>query len=160
MAKVFDEWVDFVLEREGGLTNDPQDPGGLTNFGVDQRSHPNVDIRNLTRDQAVEIYRTAYWTGTKADQLSDAVAFVYGDIAVNQGAGAAAKLLQQALGVTADGNVGPATIAAAGKADQHALAAELTARRVLRYATTANVDRFGLGWMRRAVASFETAITL
>ncbi len=158
MPDIFTAWVTFVLSQEGGLTNDPADPGGLTNFGIDQRSHPQVDIRHLTRDGAIEIYRTSYWQASHADQLPAPVALVYADAAVNQGLGAAARLLQQALEVTVDGAIGPATLAAANRHDARALATEFTARRVLRYAETDHVDHFGLGWMRRAQAALVLAL--
>ncbi len=157
MTDIFTTWVNFVLQQEGGLTDDPHDPGGLTNFGIDKRSHPNLDIRALTRDQAIEIYRRESWIGTKADQMPPAIAIVYADTAVNQGAGTAAALLQQSLGCKVDGSVGPVTLTAAAKSDARAAAAEFTARRVLRYAGTPGMERYGLGWMRRAVAALNLA---
>ena len=160
MSDIFTLWVNFVLSREGGLTNDANDPGGLTNFGIDQRSHPQVDIRHLTRDQAVEIYRTSYWQASHADKLPPPVALVYADAAVNQGLGEAARLLQQALDVTVDGAIGPATLAAVARHDPAALATEFTARRVLRYAETDHLADFGLGWMRRAQAALALALWL
>ena len=51
----FDDIIEIVLEHEGGYVNDPKDPGGETNFGVAKRSHPDVDIKNLTKEVAKEI---------------------------------------------------------------------------------------------------------
>jgi lysozyme family protein len=51
----FDLAVEFVLRHEGGLVHNPHDPGGTTNFGISQRAYPEVDIGNLTRDEAKEI---------------------------------------------------------------------------------------------------------
>ena len=158
MIDVFATWVNFILQQEGGFTDDPNDPGGPTNFGL--IASDGIDPHTVTRDQAIAVYRTKYWTATKADQLPPAVAIVYADAAVNQGAFAAAKMLQQAAGVTVDGNVGPATINAAIRANPHDLSQELTARRLVRYATTAHFDHFGLGWMRRAVAALTLSSTL
>ncbi len=45
----FDEIIEVVLHHEGGYVNDPDDPGGETNFGIAKRSHPDVDIANLTK---------------------------------------------------------------------------------------------------------------
>ena len=53
--------IETVLANEGGICNVSGDPGGLTNFGISQRSYPNVDIRNLTRDAAAAIYRRDFW---------------------------------------------------------------------------------------------------
>ena len=60
----FEAMIDFVLQwevvkdRQGNVIaeDDPDDPGGLTKYGIDQRSHPNVDIRNLTEEEAKDIY--------------------------------------------------------------------------------------------------------
>ena len=51
----FDDIIEVVLEHEGGYVNDPKDPGGETNFGIAKRSHPDVDIKNLTKEDAKEI---------------------------------------------------------------------------------------------------------
>lgn len=149
--------VAFALDREGGYSNDPHDPGGETAFGIDKRSHPGVDIKALTREDAIAIYRRVYWAATKADQLPAGLAILYFDACVNQGAGAAAHMLQLALGVTADGVVGPGTLAMAAKAGPPVLT-EYAALRGHRYAETANEDRFGLGWMRRLMACLVLAV--
>ena len=52
MLVKFDEIIEVVLHHEGGYVNDPKDPGGETNFGIAKRSHPDVDIKNLTKDGA------------------------------------------------------------------------------------------------------------
>jgi lysozyme family protein len=57
----FEDAIDYVLANEGGLEVNDADAGGTTNFGLAQRDHPDVDVRALTRDQAVELYRTGYW---------------------------------------------------------------------------------------------------
>ena len=57
----FDEIIEVVLEHEGGYVNDPKDPGGETNFGIAKRSHPDVDIKNLTKEGDKEIYKEVYW---------------------------------------------------------------------------------------------------
>jgi hypothetical protein len=48
--------MQFFFKWEGGYDDDPDDSGGETKFGIDKRSHPNLDIKNLTRDQAMQIY--------------------------------------------------------------------------------------------------------
>ena len=56
MLTEFNDIIEVVLHHEGGYVNDPDDPGGETNFGIAKRSHPDVDIKNLTKDGAKEIY--------------------------------------------------------------------------------------------------------
>ena len=53
----FETAIAFVLNEEGGYSNDPRDPGGETNFGISKRAHPQVDIKNLTLEEAESIYR-------------------------------------------------------------------------------------------------------
>lgn len=48
-------------DKNGGYTNDPDDPGGETKWGISKAAHPNVDIKNLTYEQACEIYAEEYW---------------------------------------------------------------------------------------------------
>ena len=84
----FDDYFEWLMRWEGeAYEDDPDDPGGRTKYGIDQRSHPNVDIRNLTRDQAKAIYRRDYWDAVKADELPPGLRLVVVDIAVNNGKG-------------------------------------------------------------------------
>ena len=48
----FEEIIDNVLESEGGYVNDKDDPGGETNMGISKRAYPDLDIKNLTREEA------------------------------------------------------------------------------------------------------------
>lgn len=64
---LFARCIAFVFESEGGLSEDPNDKGGTTKFGISQRAYPNVDIKNLTRQQAELIYRSD--TGTQAGPM-------------------------------------------------------------------------------------------
>lgn len=61
----------FVLRWEGGgqYTNDPDDPGGETKFGISKRSNPELDIAALTSEKALEIYLDKYWYPSGADDL-------------------------------------------------------------------------------------------
>ena len=62
MKTTFDEIIEVVLEHEGGYVNDPHDAGGETNFGIAKRWYPDVDIKNLTKEQAKKIYHQDYWS--------------------------------------------------------------------------------------------------
>ncbi len=53
--------IQKTLVNEGGCVNDPVDPGGETNMGISKRQYPNLDIKNLTQEQAIEIYKEGYW---------------------------------------------------------------------------------------------------
>lgn len=64
---MFDKAMEFVgrwewgSDKDGGYTNDPADPGGETRWGVSKKAHPKLDIKNLTYEQAKEIYAETYW---------------------------------------------------------------------------------------------------
>ena len=150
----FDRAVEMVIlietggDPNGGYTNDPKDPGGETKWGISKRSFPNEDIRNLTRERAVELYRTEFWDRLRTDELSIPLSIVLFDIAVNQGLPTAVRLLQRACGVAQDGVMGGNTIAAANRFKD--IVVRLSAERAVRYANTANFDRNARGWLRRA----------
>ncbi len=144
--------VSWLLKAEGAESNDPQDPGGLTRFGISQRAHPDVDVAALTEGEAVEIYRTRYWSAYRLDRLPPAIAVAALDAVVNQGPRPAIRMLQHAVRVEMDGIIGAQTIAACYRADPDELLAGYCARRAVYYANLSTFGRFGLGWMRRLFA--------
>lgn len=148
--------VEEVLRSEGGYVHDPQDPGGETNYGISRRSYPNVDIANLTRDEAVAIYYRDFWLAAKCDQLPPSLGVVVFDSAVNQGVGKAIRMLQEAIGVPVDGVIGPQTISRAKLAPKTALV-DFTTHRILHYTGLSGFARFGKGWVSRAVRAALTA---
>lgn len=151
MAELFDKALAIVLRHEGGYVNDPRDPGGETKYGISKRAYPNVDIANLTVEDAAAIYRRDYWDKLRPDELPADLAVVLFDTAVNQGVSRAIRLLQKACGVAQDGVMGPNTIAAANRMKD--IVVRLSAERAIAYANTANFDTFARGWLRRAIAT-------
>jgi lysozyme family protein len=135
----------FVLYIEEGYIED--DAGhGPTNFGINSASHPGVDVKALTEPEAVEIYRTEYWTPLSLDDLPVGLAVAVCDGAVNHGQVTSVKLLQAALGLPADGLVGPITATAAkrpGVLDVYCSA------RFLRYTQHPKFALYGPTWIRR-----------
>jgi len=121
VAGDFERAIPIILKAEGGYVNNPNDPGGETNFGISKRSYPDVDIKNLTVDQASAIYRSDYWIAARCEDLPWPLSLVHFDCAVNQGVARAARLLQHSVGVTEDGVIGPQTIAAAAAQPQAAV---------------------------------------
>lgn len=81
----FPESVNAVLANEG--TFNPKDGGtGIpVNFGINQKAHPNVEVRNLTQQQAVEIYKTDYWDKFGIELLRPDQQAIVLDAVVNQG---------------------------------------------------------------------------
>jgi lysozyme family protein len=93
MDENFHRIVEFVLAHEGGYSCDPIDPGGETNWGISKAAHPNVDIKNLTREGAIAIYRVAYWDTMKCNDWPFPIDCILFDASVNQGASYAATLV-------------------------------------------------------------------
>lgn len=146
----FERALAFTLPYEGGLINDPNDPGGLTNFGISQRSYPSLDIKNLTIEDAKAIYERDFWKAACCDQLPENIGIAVFDTAVNQGVGVAVRLLQLAVGVDVDGNVGPKTIGAAFRAGDNG-AWMFLIHRGKQYMKTKGIEVWGNNWGQRLV---------
>lgn len=130
---MIDDWqksIAFVLEMEGSaeVENDPLDRGGQTKFGISKSAYPNVDIANLTLDQAKDIYRRDYWAAVHGDELPWPFSIATFDCAVNQGSGIARRILQLALRIEVDGNIGPKTVSAAHAAGEEVVRRFLSLR--------------------------------
>ena len=156
MKTTFEEIIEQVLEHEGGYVNDPYDSGGETNFGIAKRWYPDVDIKNLTKEQAKKIYHTDYWRPAKCDEVPPKLRHIYFDMCVNFGRRGAVKVLQLAANsklrnkIDVDGGIGPATL----KAIQNLELERGRAYRVLRFANLVikkpEQERFWFGWYKRA----------
>lgn len=164
----FIEAVNYVLDHERGFVNDPRDPGGATNMGITYKtlarwrdvsptSITSDDVKNMSRDEAIEIYHAMYWDAVRADKLPPALAYAAFDFAVNSGPVRAVKELQKLIGTTADGLIGGHTLrrlaAVTDKADlvnKYADARLAFMRRIKHPTTKAPLwARFGRGWSRR-----------
>lgn len=145
----FDQCFEKLIHHEGGYVNNPKDPGGETKYGISKRSYPDVDIANLTLEQAKAIYLKDYWQRAKCDELPPSIAFLVFDCAVNSGIGQSVRFLQRAAGVADDGNVGAMTLAAVNRMDSEALAAKFLGQRLDFMTKLTTWDVFGKGWARR-----------
>jgi lysozyme family protein len=151
---------EYLIYHEGGYVNDPKDAGGETKFGISKRSYPHLDIKNLTQDQAKQIYFVDFWIKTKCEDVVDEnVAIKLFDLAVHAGIPQAIKLIQRALRaagthVAEDGIIGPATLAAINKSDPTDLLAALKSEAAGYYRLIASANpsqtRFIEGWLSRA----------
>lgn len=111
MIMTFDEAVEQVLKHEGGYVNDPDDAGGETNYGISKRAYPDLDIANLTIEDAKNIYEKDYWEKAKCHLLPFELRYIHFDTAVNMGISRANKILQESIGgVGVDGIIGPQTL--------------------------------------------------
>ena len=159
MDEKFNKAVDKLLALEGGYVNDPDDPAGETKFGISKRSYPDLDIANLTRDEAIEIYRRDWWKkyGYGRIEYGPLAEKVF-DLAVNMGPHKAHGFLQVSVilsggeQINADGIIGPKTLAAI---NNHPCERYLLARLrllAIKHYLNLNNQRFLAGWIKRALA--------
>lgn len=148
-----------VLDHEGGdaITDDPRDPGGLTKWGISQGAFPHVDIRDLTREQAADIYRRHYWMPVQGDYLPVGIDLCLFAGAVNLGVTGAIRCLQAAVGALVDGEFGPKTMAALMRMKPLDAIALNQSAQIDRYIKLGGFQTFGRGWVIRAVSVAVTA---
>jgi lysozyme family protein len=155
----FETAANDVLQNEGGLSVDPNDPGGTTKYGIAQRWHPNIDVRALTPRQAAEIYRSEYWRfdGVNSQRIANRLL----NMSVNTSLARTVRILQRALAglvagpVVQDGIFGDHTLQFVNAVDETKLIEELKARMAYSHcqdaiANPAQVSEL-LGWLRRDV---------
>lgn len=154
----FDDAFTRLLGIEGGYSDDPHDAGGKTMWGVTEavaRAHGYTgDMRDLPQAFAKMIYRASYWDAAKADQLPDSVRFDVFDAAVNSGVRQAVQWLQTAVGATADGSIGPATLVAANAAGPMA-GAHFLGSRLDAMTNMGGWPSFNKGWARRIASNLR-----
>ncbi|MGC0224911.1 glycoside hydrolase family 108 protein [Pseudooceanicola nitratireducens] len=159
----------ITLKHEGGYVDHPRDPGGATNMGIIRatlakwrgRAVSKQEVRDLSQNEAAQIYRRNYWDAVKGDALPDGMDLVAYDGGVNSGPRRGAQWLQKGLGVSVDGKIGNQTLTAAlncrngVEAIQIACAARMGFLRGLRTFST-----FGRGWSRRVAGIEAEAVAM
>ncbi len=148
----FDDAFTRLLGNEGAYSNDPADSGGETMWGVTKRvaqaNGYTGAMADMTQDQAKAIYKPLYWDAVFGDLLGD-LAFHVFDASVNSGPVQAIRWLQQSLGVSDDGVIGPATKLAIAQSDKSRLALIYNGNRLDFMTGLAAWPNFGKGWARR-----------
>ncbi len=163
----------FILQEEGGYSNDAHDSGGMTMHGIIQREYdkyrkskglPMQWVKKISVDEQNEIYWTEYWLPW-CPSLPAGLDLSFFNIAVNGGPSEATRLLQQALGITIDGDYGGET--------ERAVAAILpehdTISRLIRsfdadeenwYRHLSKFQYFGKDWIGRAQRCRDKSLTM
>ena len=163
----FDLAFERVVGHEGGFTADPKDRGNWTTgvigqgqcngtkFGISAMSYPTLDIKNLTIEQAKVIYKRDFWDRAQADQYDAAIAYQLFDIAVNNGNGNAIRMLQRAVNVADDGQIGPRSIAAVKAMTVTDVIMRLNAERLLFITKLSTWPTYGKGWTNRVAGNLQ-----
>ena len=120
----------FIRAKKRGFANDPLDNGGATMIGVTIGTYrtycrykgkklPSItDLKNITYKEWRDVVHSLFWSKWKADLIEDQnVANMIVDWVWASGQGIGIKRVQKILGVTADGIVGPKTLAAVNSAN-------------------------------------------
>lgn len=166
----FKACLDEVLRHEGGYADHPADPGGATNLGITRKTLaqwrgvvpwwalPKSVVKALERDEAAQIYRSRYWDRVRGDQLPAGLDLAVFDFAVNSGPDRAIRLLQTELGVVADGQIGPLTLAALERRSATELIDTLCERRIAFLKRLPAFPTFGKGWSRRVTAIRQVSL--
>lgn len=161
--------IDRILAYEGGLSLNPADRGNWTSgktgrgklkgtkYGISAMTYPNLDIKNLSRRQAIEIYKHDFYDKLKPSILRDSTVFQLLDFAVNSGIPRASKSLQKAVGTTPDGIIGPITCKAASITDDFDIVFLILADRLEFMASLSVWVSFGRGWAKRIAKNLRHA---
>ena len=165
MINNFEQSFNFVIKSEGGFTNDQRDTGnhlpdgrqGCTMLGCTQANWEAYighkvtqdDMKKLTKDDVKPLYKRDYWDAVHGDDLPTGLDYAAFDFAINAGSSASRKMIQRALGVTADGAFGPATMAAIQKADAKELMHKFSDAKTVFYKGLGNFNVYGVGWLKR-----------
>ena len=160
----FKKAVAYVILNEGSeYTNDPDDAGGPTKFGITQedlatwRRRPVSpdDVRNLTQDEAEQIYEAFYWLPLGCDKILDqGISTAIMDSGVLDGIVTCARWAQQIVGTNQDGHIGPLTEAALNRTSTNTFIDNLVAIITRHYeaivAAHPQDKKFLKGWLNRA----------
>ncbi|UNM96725.1 hypothetical protein MMG00_02400 [Ignatzschineria rhizosphaerae] len=155
----FQAFTDEVIKIEGGYVNDPDDPGGETNYGITKRlanqygyTKPMTD---MTKNEAKEIYRLAFWNDSLASNIMNDAAFNIYLLSIHSGHKQAILILQRAVGVKDDGVAGVDTLNAISKANQALLIEALSYWTLDFYVIISPKTRYKYlqGWRNRLQAS-------
>jgi len=160
MQSNWDKSFQMMLASEGGYVNHPSDPGGMTNLGVTKRvweewigrESNEAEMRALTPELVEPLYKKRFWDAVRADELKSGVDYLVFDFAVNAGPGRSAKILQTAVGVPADGGIGPVTLAAVNQFEPEELIEKFSQGKEDFYRSLNTFETFGKGWLNRVAA--------
>lgn len=153
--EMFQKFMGHILQSEGGYSNNPRDPGGETNFGITKRFFPDVNIKELTMESALEIYRKEYWIKIMGGRLHPFVSFTILDAAINCGIGRAVTMAQSLAKVPQDGVMGTETVSALNLLSPEDFCLDFSMKRLLFHTKLSTWSAFGGGWALRILGNIK-----
>ena len=157
MKDHFEAAICHTLQWEGEYVDDPHDSGGETNFGISRKAYPDLDIKALTLEAAVAIYRRDYWDAVGLGLLRHRrLACKVFDLGVNVGAKRAVRWLQTAHNLVSpapplavDGTIGPVTARAINAYGHEAALIAAVKYFACHHYVSLSRHRFLAGWLNR-----------
>lgn len=169
MDAIFVKSFDRVIGHEGRFQKIQGDRGNWTGgqvrvgvlkgtkFGISAMTYPDLDIENLTVEQAKEIYYRDWWVKLGMDKWKPALSYQMFDAAINHGMHNAAKMLQRAVATPDDGVIGPATRRAVDTMTLDDVLMCFLGERLDFMTYVGTWDTFGKGWARRIALNLKIA---
>ena len=165
----FDIAFERIIGHEGKFTDNPKDNGNWTGgkqgkgilkgtkYGIAANTYPDLDIKNLTLDEAKQIYYQDWWIKIKGDEIPFPIVYQLWDFAINSGMQTSVKALQRAASVKDDGVIGSKTISAINNMNINDVLILLSAERLEFMASLSSWNAFGKGWARRIAINLRYA---
>jgi lysozyme family protein len=168
MKSAFEQALDYTFANEGGFSNDTNDHGGATRYGITRaeasrwRKKPVsvADMKVFPIDEAKAIYKAWYWDTMALDKVASAsIAICMFDIGVVMGIGIPPKFAQSICNahggsLVVDGHLGPLSIAAMNALDPNVFVRDFSAKTEARFrgivANNSSQHVFLKGWLNRA----------
>ena len=117
-------------------------------------------MKALKKEDVKPLYKRDYWDAVKGDDLPSGVDYAAFDFAINAGPAASRKMIQRALGVTADGAIGPMTMAAIKATNGKEFLQKFSDAKTAFYKSLPTFPTFGKGWLRRVAEVQSKAETM
>jgi len=148
---------DLVIVNEGGYVDNKLDPGGATNWGCTQAVWEGYighkvsvdDMKALTKEDVKPLYKKRYWDAIHGDALPSGLDYCIFDCAINSGVNRSAKIIQEIVGVFADGAIGNNTVSAITQLNPVTAINEFCDKRQAFLESLKTFPVFGKGWSKR-----------
>jgi len=153
----WDKCFDLVIVNEGGYVDNKLDPGGATNWGCTQAVWEGYighkvsvdDMKALTKEDVKPLYKKRYWDAIHGDAIPSGLDYCLFDCAINSGVNRSAKIIQEIVGVFADGAIGNNTVSAITQLNPITAINEFCDKRQAFLESLKTFPVFGKGWSKR-----------
>ena len=157
MNRNWNKSFDLVIVNEGGYVDNKLDPGGATNWGCTQAIWEGYighkvsvdDMKALTKEDVKPLYKKRYWDAIHGDAIPSGLDYCLFDCAINSGVNRSAKIIQEIVGVFADGAIGNNTVSAITQLNPVTAINEFCDKRQAFLESLKTFPVFGKGWSKR-----------